>query len=1336
VIDVDELMLTAACRNIGGGSSNIMLLYSDLNIPGRVDFYLHVDLKLRRVCTLNKNNITNDEAGVVHPKERALKSTNNSAGGTMRHFLTDNGLTTFLSDTGLDVDAVLKFLSTVNSERIKSEIRRQKIAAQTKAKKDTKVWRSKQKMDYRKSNNDEDAYDSDLPLHNDSHDNTISLHDDSHDNTISLHDDSHDNTISTISRTEASSPLRKKTKKSCMSRDVYVKLIEDINETEQLIDTKLVEMSELQALIESKTDEMNLVEAVIKSAYTNLESMKQQLEAENDMNISEKENSPSTSSNIFDQALTPVALDNTLLDSDAAAMQDSTIAADDNTESLIKLHIIANGQETCELDIDKNDQIIFIHRLKLLFLRRRKNDRGFRAVKGGRLKSWIPNGMVLVAKQRHQKLKHKEFIVDNLVDLFSGEKCKLSEEAMRILASFNLHNYGGSDEATEMIVAGVLMALFHDIGFDVDHSKLAKACPSQTSISDAELRLSVDVIIKVLHEMKNDGVKYISIMTDHGHRAGQDHFVIIVTWAGRDNKGKRCLKFFCPSIDSAGHTSMESAEAVNNVVSRLFSAMGIEVVAATADAGGGGSIDNIRPELIRLGIMKKKNGKFANCVLHALNKALELAVKGTMGGEGLGCRSPTQMVFVFAKLMDHIRSKGGVGVLDKLWETIRDELLVNDDWKHYSQMNFTQAWGSFMVQVTSLDGLEDDLLDLLKKSPRGIQIPVWTRWQTMIKTTEIFLKNYVQIYFLAIAVKFDEKNDSYGWQLACTLISLMNEKAKPMMLEDTMESIDRFTDTFSTENVTERGGDEDNNFGVGSSPPAFYTMLLFFDGFCKYTFTYHFEIMKKNNPYYGDGTYGQLAQFMSLQAYLIVRDLNVLVGEDGNGDGWRGIDEFGPYCKAISNIPSNTDHAANKEFYNILPRKFIGEYRRAITKHLIERWTGGELGHYTLAGNPRLAQELAYALVSKEEEIKNLNDENINSVQYQFPNEVVTLDAFHRRGAVDERVNIREFMTFFVNRTNMREIYSDDFVRENWKAIEKLALARADGVFVRLWDYKDDGVIDQDTWGGYDYKPFIDSITTRIAIHSSHQQRCENHVQLAALASKTNVGEKRRTWRAISISYLIRRFNQLSLNRMRSKETDPMKKHNKRRERGSIRTREFAAFIEEFNNGVEEARNELGPLRCKAVRKSLECSDEKVSAKERRQYISHFKNSVRRLNPNKRTKADSETGFERTALMNGKVPIRQLTKKAGREHYLDAELVAREIPLPSRFNESESDDEDCDWTDVPILEKQKILKEHEAKHIRENVNTKLTLDEARKDAKDFTPRSVLCKSLLNPNNNV
>ena len=53
-----------------------------------------------------------------------------------------------------------------------------------------------------------------------------------------------------------------------------------------------------------------------------------------------------------------------------------------------------------------------------------------------------------------------------------------------------------------------------------------------------------------------------------------------------------------------------------------------------------------------------------------------------------------------------------------------------------------------------------------------------------------------------------------------------------------------------------------------------------------------------------------------------------------------------------------------------------------------------------------------------------------------------------------------------------------------------------------------------------------------IAIHSHHQQRCENFVQMLALISKTKVKEARRTQRAIAISLVIRRFNQLSLDRL------------------------------------------------------------------------------------------------------------------------------------------------------------------------------------------------------------
>ena len=90
--------------------------------------------------------------------------------------------------------------------------------------------------------------------------------------------------------------------------------------------------------------------------------------------------------------------------------------------------------------------------------------------------------------------------------------------------------------------------------------------------------------------MKNDGAKVFSIITDHGHWAGQDHFVVIVTWSGRDSNGNRTIKFFCLSIDLAGHHAVEAAKAVKNAIQQLFIDEDIKVVAATSDSGGGSSI--------------------------------------------------------------------------------------------------------------------------------------------------------------------------------------------------------------------------------------------------------------------------------------------------------------------------------------------------------------------------------------------------------------------------------------------------------------------------------------------------------------------------------------------------------------------------------------------------------------------------------------------------------------------------------------------------------------------------------------------------------------------------
>ena len=97
------------------------------------------------------------------------------------------------------------------------------------------------------------------------------------------------------------------------------------------------------------------------------------------------------------------------------------------------------------------------------------------------------------------------------------------------------------------------------------------------------------------------------------------------------------------------------------------------------------------------------------------------------------------------------------------------------------------------------------------------------------------------------------------------------------------------------------------------------------------------------------------------------------------------------------------------------------------------------------------------------------------------------------------------------------------------------------------------GSIDKSTWGDVDYTPFVEGIWRKVAIHAHHQQRCENYVQMAALIAKTLVGEARRTWRAIAVSTIIRRFNLWALDKVRSEEKDLEKRKKIKRVSGSKR---------------------------------------------------------------------------------------------------------------------------------------------------------------------------------------
>jgi DNA-binding transcriptional MerR regulator len=349
---------------------------------------------------------------------------------------------------------------------------------------------------------------------------------------------------------------------------------------------------------------------------------------------------------------------------------------------------------------------------------------------------FIPRRCELVNKTYLTMLKKSQEIEKKLNRMYSGKQTKFDDEAQAIMTAFNITGYGCSDEATSFIQTGAWLGMLHELGVDVPAANVGKQSVSSRTLARWELNLATDCLATVIQEMKEDGATNVGIITDHGHRHKQDHFVIVICWAGKDKDGKRTLKFFCPSIDKVGHSAKQAANGVKKVLERLsVSGEKIKAKVLTGDAGGGGAVQHLYKELKELGIMTDED-KETNCALHGMQKAIENASKNTMGDQGMGCRTPFQMLYIFAALMSSLKEQGGLKYVDTMWSEVNKQLKENEEWKSIAQEKMTQAWKEHMTIIKSLEDDNDqntaEKLDkLMNEAPRNIQDPVWTRWASV-----------------------------------------------------------------------------------------------------------------------------------------------------------------------------------------------------------------------------------------------------------------------------------------------------------------------------------------------------------------------------------------------------------------------------------------------------------------------------------------------------------------------------------------------------------------------------------------------------------------------------
>ena len=202
----------------------------------------------------------------------------------------------------------------------------------------------------------------------------------------------------------------------------------------------------------------------------------------------------------------------------------------------------------------------------------------------------------------------------------------------------------------------------------------------------------------------------------------------------------------------------------------------VKIDVVTGDSGGGAAIHNLFEELKKIDVMDIL-GKMLACDMHNFVKPLEVACVDAWGRQGIGHKTPFQMIWLFVKIIKTIRKDVGRKGLSEMWGSVIEKMRNDRLWQSVARNDFPQAFEKFMSKLDELEEVDPDAaFKMSYEAPANIQDPVFSRWGTVLAATSVFVEHWAVIYFFVLTIKDDKKSDSYLWQMACALLSLMNNR--------------------------------------------------------------------------------------------------------------------------------------------------------------------------------------------------------------------------------------------------------------------------------------------------------------------------------------------------------------------------------------------------------------------------------------------------------------------------------------------------------------------------------------------------------------------------------
>ena len=349
----------------------------------------------------------------------------------------------------------------------------------------------------------------------------------------------------------------------------------------------------------------------------------------------------------------------------------------------------------------------------------------------------------------------------------------------------------------------------------------------------------------------------------------------------------------------------------------------------------------------------------------------------------------------------------------------------------------------------------------------------------MIKVTSIILDNWVPIYFLAVTIKTKETSEKYLCKVACTVISLMNERSVANV--DSSIDFDQAIESaeFDPDDAVEEVYDDQSDV----APPTFYVMLLWNRAFCQHAFNESWRFILQEDPFFG--SFGQGARFMAERTAVIYKqalELKTHVDENEfitdivgtpivdnpnfnrHVGGWKLEKAFDKYLTAVSSMPEDVQGegvCVDRKFFEVdQPREFLDMYLATTKKGLCQRWWSDDLIYYILGGDPVLAKEFAKMLIhyKDEEEFKAADPDHIvTPYPYRDIIKTTTLGRHHTMfdyNITPIKLDVQQTLERMTSGTNWKNVLDKPFVSDHWAMIEELA--GANGV-VNLFQLKDNG---------------------------------------------------------------------------------------------------------------------------------------------------------------------------------------------------------------------------------------------------------------------------------------